>query len=213
LQEQFQDFCTQYSVPLCEEPSRQPGATASWQQEFGHVDEVLVRHGRLSDIIAVPRPWARKFTVRRSPVGRAIEAVLLGTGRPVLIEPPKCRAKRCERVAIGWNESAEVSRALATTLLWLVKMSAVTIIVYEKRKSGVKPLTDYLAWHGIKTKVEFLDGKGSSVGEAILNECSDIEAEFLVVSGFSHARARELLFGGVTRHLLTHSKIVTIMVH
>ncbi len=213
LQEQFQDFCEQYSVPLCEEPSKQTGATAGWQQEFGHVDEVLVRNGRLSDVIVVPRPRVKKSTVRRSPVGRAIEALLLGTGRPVLIEPPKCRAKRCERVAIGWNESAEVSRAIATILPWLVKMSAVTIIVSKKRKRGVKALVEYLAWHGIQATVEFLDGRGSSVGKAILNVCSDTGTEFLVVGGFSHSRARELLFGGVTQHLLTRSKIVTIMVH
>ena len=213
LQEQFQDFCTQYSVPLCEGPTGQAGATAGWQQEFGHVDEVLVRHGRLSDLIAVPRPRVKKSTIRRSPVGRAIEAVLLGSGRPVLIEPPKCRAKRCERVAIGWNGSAEASRALATTLPWLVKMKAVTIIISKKRQPDVKALVDYLAWHGIEATVEFLDGRGSSVGKAILNVCSDIGSEFLIVGGFSHARARELLFGGVTRYLFTHSKIVTIMVH
>jgi len=213
LQGQFQDFCEQYSIPLCEGPSKQAGATAGWQQEFGHVDEVLVRNGRLSDVIVVPRPRVKTSTVRRSPIGRAIETLLLDTGRPVLIEPPKCRAKRCDRVAIGWNESVEVSRALAAMLPWLVKMSAVTIIVSKKRKQGVKALVNYLAWHGIQATVEFLDGRGSSVGKAILNVCSDTGTELLIVGGFSHYRARELLFGGVTRHLLTCSKIVTIMVH
>jgi nucleotide-binding universal stress UspA family protein len=213
LQGQFQDFCEQYSIPLCEGPSKQAGATAGWQQEFGHVDEVLVRNGRLSDVIVVPRPRVKTSTVRRSPIGRAIETLLLDTGRPVLIEPPKCRANRCDRVAIGWNESVEVSRALAAMLPWLVKMSAVTIIVSKKRKQGVKALVNYLAWHGIQATVEFLDGRGSSVGKAILNVCSDTGTELLIVGGFSHYRARELLFGGVTRHLLTCSKIVTIMVH
>jgi len=131
----------------------------------------------------------------------------------VLIEPPKCRAKRCERVAIGWNESAEASRALAMTLPLLVEMSAVTIIVSKKRKPRVKALVNYLAWNGVEATVALLDGRGSSVGESMLNVCSDIGTEFLIVGGFSHARARELLFGGVTRHLLTHSNIVTIMVH
>jgi nucleotide-binding universal stress UspA family protein len=47
----------------------------------------------------------------------------------------------------------------------------------------------------------------------MLNVCAEEESGFLVVGGFSHARARELLFGGVTRHLLTHSNIPTLMVH
>jgi nucleotide-binding universal stress UspA family protein len=213
LREQFEDFCSQYQVPLSEQPAEQGGPTAAWHQEFGHVAEVLVRHGRVSDLIAVPRPRVKTSTVRRSPVGEAIEAVLLETGRPVLIEPPKCKAKRCERVAIGWNESAEASRALAMTLPWLVDMSAVTVIVSKDRQPRVKAVVDYLAWHGVAANVQTLDDRGSSVGEAILNVCSDVGAEFVIIGGFSHARARELLFGGVTHYLLAESRIPTIMVH
>jgi nucleotide-binding universal stress UspA family protein len=213
LREQFEDFCSQYQVPLSEQPPAQGGPTAAWHQEFGHVAEVLVRRGRVSDLIAVPRPRVKTDTVRRSPVGEAIEALLLETGRPVLIEPPKCKAKRYERVAIGWNESVEASRALAMTLPWLVEMSAVTVIVSKNRQPRVKAVLDYLAWHGVAANVQVLDDRGRSVGEAILNVCSDVGAEFLVVGGFSHARARELLFGGVTHYLLAESRIVTIMVH
>jgi len=213
LQEQFEDFCSQYDLPISEQPSEEAGATAAWHQEFGHVAEILVRHGRVSDLIAVPRPRVKTGTVRRSPVGQAIEAVLLETGRPVLIEPPNCKAKRCERVAIGWNESSEASRALAMTLPWLVEMSAVTIIISEKRQPRVKAVLDYLAWHGVTANVQILDGRGRSVAEAMLSVCADVGAEFLIVGGFSHARARELLFGGVTHYLLAESSIVTIMVH
>jgi nucleotide-binding universal stress UspA family protein len=213
LREQFEDFCSQYQVSISEEPAAQDGPTAAWRQEFGHVAEILVSHGRVSDLIAVPRPRLKTDTVRRSPVGQAVEAVLLETGRPVLIEPPNCQAKRCERVAIGWNESAEASRALAMTLPWLVEMSAVTLIISKKREPRVKAVLDYLAWHGVRADVQILDDRGSSIGEAILNVCSDVGAEFLIVGGFSHARARELLFGGVTHYLLAESRIVTIMVH
>lgn len=213
LREQFEDFCSQYQVPISEQPPEQDGPTAAWREEFGHVDEVLVGRGLVNDLIVVPRPRLYTNTVRRSPMGQAIEAVLLGTGRPVLIEPPKCKAKKSERVAFGWNESAEASRALAMTLPWLVEMSAVTVIVSKDRKPRAKALLDYLAWHGVAANIQILDGRGSSVGEAMLNVCSDVGAEFLVVGGFSHARARELLFGGVTHYLLEESRLPTIMVH
>ncbi|MEJ2345958.1 MAG: universal stress protein [Gammaproteobacteria bacterium] len=61
--------------------------------------------------------------------------------------------------------------------------------------------------------VVLLDGKGDTVGEAMLNTCSEIGAELLVVGGFSQGRARQLFFGGVTGHLLSHSNILTVMVH
>ena len=213
LQQQFEAQCSERGIPIRERPTRQWGVTAVWHQEFGHIDEVLIRHGRVSDVIAVSRPKIRKGTVRRSPVGQVVEALLLSTGRPVLITPPKCAAVKYERVAIGWNDSVECSRALAMTMPWLVEMDEITVLVSETRASSVKALVEYLAWHDVKADIQLLDGKGKSVGEAMLNVCSEISAEFLIVGGFSHARARELLFGGVTHHLLEHSNIVTIMVH
>ena len=107
----------------------------------------------------------------------------------------------------------ECSRALAMTMPWLVGMDEITVLVSKKRKSSVKALVEYLAWYDVKANIVLLDDKGKSIGEAMLNVCSEIRADFLIVGGFSHARARELLFGGVTRHLLMHSNIVTIMAH
>lgn len=213
LQQQFEAYCLDRDIPISKRPTKQGGATAFWHQEFGNVDEVLIRYGRASDVIAVPRPKIKTGVVRRSPMGQAIEAILLRTGRPVVITPPKCTVGKCERVAIGWNGSVECSRALAMTMPWLVEMKQITILVTKKRKPSVKELVEYLSWYDVKTDVVLLDDKGKSVGEALLNVCSEISADFLVVGGFSHARARELFFGGVTRHLLMHSNIVTIMVH
>lgn len=213
LQQQFEELCQNRGVPISGKPVKQAGATAIWHQEFGNVDEVLIRHGRASDVIAVPRPKIKKGVVRRSPVGKAIESILLNTGRPVVITPPKCTMGQCERVALGWNGSVECSRALAMTMPWLVEMSQISILISKKRKSSVKELVEYLSWYGVKADLVLLDGKGKSVGEAMLNVCAEISADFLVVGGFSHARAHELLFGGVTRHLLMHANIVTIMVH
>jgi len=139
--------------------------------------------------------------------------MLCGTGRPVLIEPPMARTEQCERVAIGWNESTEASRSIAMTLPWLISLGAVTILSSKTREAGASALVEYLSWHGITSDVVYLDGKGGSVGQAMLNVCAEQEVGLLVVGGFSHARARELLFGGVTRVLLTQSNIPTLMVH
>lgn len=213
LREFFEGHCEDNDIPLSKQPGEQGGVTAEWHQESGHVDEVLARHGLVSDLIAVPRPKIKKGVMRRSPMGQAIETILLSTGRPVLIEPPNMNVKRCSRIAIGWNASVECSRALAMTMPWLVEMDEVNVLISKKRKSSVKSLVDYLGWYGVKANIVLLDGKGESIGEAMLNVCAEIKADFLIVGGFSHARARELLFGGVTRYLLKNSNIVTIMTH
>ncbi len=213
LQEFFEGHCLDNDIPISSRPVKQGGATAVWHQEFGSVDEVLIHHGRVSDVIAVPRPKIKTGVLRRSPMGRAIEGILLRTGRPVLIEPPKSNVKKCERIVLGWNDSVECSRALAMTMPWLVGLDEITVLVSKKRKPNVKTLVEYLSWYDVKANIVLLDGKGKSIGEAMLNVCNEDKADFLIVGGFSHARARELLFGGVTRHLLEHSNIVTIMAH
>jgi len=213
MQQQFEAHCSDHNIQISEQPIERQEVTAAWHQEFGHIDEVLTHHGRASDVIAVSRPRIRENTLQRSPMGQAIEAILLRTGRPVLISPPESAAKRYERVAIGWNDSVECSRALAMTMPWLVEMKEVTIIIARKREQSVKTLIEYLAWHGVNADTAILDRKGRPTGEALLRVCSEIGAEFLIVGGFSRSRARQLLFGGVTHHLLTKSDIVTIMVH
>lgn len=211
--EAFEAACNNAGIKLSNRYADANTASATWHQEFGHVEDVLVRHARLCDVVTVPKPEISGGPARRSPVGRAIEAMLCGTGRPVLMEPPNTEAKQCNRVAIGWNESTEASRAIAMTLPWLTTMGGVLIVSSRKREQGATALVEYFSWHGISSEIAYLDGKGESVGAAILNVCAEKNTEFLIVGGFSHSRARELLFGGVTRHLLAKTNIPTLMVH
>ena len=213
VREMFGNFCDRNDVEILEHPTPQSGVTAAWHQEFGRTSEVLVRHGRVADVIATAEPTVHESVVRRSPIGENLEAVLLGCGRPVLIVPPNWKARRVERAAFGWNESLEASRALAMAMPWLEQMSAVTIIISKKREANTRRLLSYLSLHGVSADIQFLDKRVDSVGESILNICAECDIELLVVGGFSHARARQLMFGGVTQHLLKHSNIITVMVH
>jgi nucleotide-binding universal stress UspA family protein len=213
LQEQFEARCLDRNIPLNQLPTGQSGPTAEWHQEVGDIDTTLIRHGRASDVIVVSKPRVREESLRRSPLGQAIEAILIRTGRPVLIAPPESIAKKYTRVAFGWNDSIECTRALAMTMPWLVQMDEVTILVAKKKESSVKVLIEYLAWHDVKANIALLDGKGNSDGEAILSVCSEIGAEGLIIGGFSRSRASQLLFGGVTQYLLVNTNIVTVMVH
>lgn len=206
----FESFCAGNDVAT---DASAGGVTAGWIEEFGEVSDCIVRHGRVADAITIARPELTTGDVRRTPAGRNLQAVLLGAGRPVVIVPPDWQAKRIEHAAIGWNESLEASRALAMTIPWLTQMETVSVIVSEKRQAGVPALLEYLGRHGVEAQVQILSPGRGPVGQAILESCRSVGAEFLVVGGFSHSRSRQLLFGGVTRHLLNHSEIVTVMVH
>lgn len=212
IRNQFVAFCKNHKIKIGDSLS-DAGVRAVWHEEVGDTVEILARHGKLCDVIATFRPRKSNARLRRSPAGANLEALMLRAGRPILMVPPKWTAHKVGQAAIAWNESLEVSRALAMTMPWLSQMDQVTIIMSRKRKNSAPDLREYLALHGVKTKVKYLPTKFKSVGAAILDCCSENNVEFLVVGGFSHTRARQLLFGGVTQYLLKNSNVITVMVH
>lgn len=211
VKEIFDDFCQRNNVEVTNQPGS--GPSADWATAVGYVNEVLTRRARLVDVVAMPRPRKRPSTVQQSPVGETLEVLIIEAGRPVLLVPPGWGARRCEHAAIAWNESLEASRALAMVMPWLPQMSSVSVLLSRKREAGVPLLLNYLAWHGVKAEIQWLDDRGKSAKQAIDNVCKEIGADFLVVGGFSRTRARQRLFGGVTSHLLSHANIITVMVH
>lgn len=213
---QFEGFCKEHGATISSDPSVE-GATAEWLEEAGEVADVLMKWGRLSDVIVVSRPHKEgKGELFRSRSGQNLEAIMRGTGRPMFVIPPAAEAgprRPAKSVAIGWNGSQESSRALSLAMPWLPMVDNVTILVSEKRKPSADEVLDYMSWHGVKAQVKVIDGKGKNVADSILNCCEEVNADILVVGGFSHSRAHEVFFGGVTNHLLAHSNIATLMVH
>ncbi len=209
----FEELCEHHNVSITDKPTVKTGVTAAWREAVGRASEVLVHQARLADMIIVARPRPSRSRIRLSPAGDTLQAVMLDSGRPIMLVPPKWKAKLIDHAAIGWNDSLEASRALAMMMSCLPLMKTVTVVTSKKRKASASMLGEYLAWHGIDAQIEWLQKKDISVEEAILKACSKVGAELLVVGGFSHTRAREMLFGGVTRYLLANSKIVTVMVH
>ena len=187
--------------------------TASLEVIEGRQVDVLIERARLADLTAISSPQLGENTIRQTPVGETLESIMLGSGRPVMIVPEDWQAKRCENAVIGWNDSVQSSRALATTIPWLKMMQNVTLVMSRVRAEKADVAQGYLATHGIDSNVVVLNRGTQTPGVALLERCKEIDADFLVVGGYSRARPRQLLFGGVTRHLMKHTDIVTVMVH
>ena len=210
VREQFEAFCAANKVNVTRKPSTAKGVSASLHILDGSPQAVLDRESRLVDVIAMSRPF--KHRIGGLGVGEIHESLMLNSGRPVLIVPPDWKAHRADRAAIGWNESVEASRALALTLPWLVQMKKVTVIVSKQREEGASDVVDYLKRHGCKADYVTISG-GGNIGKKMLAVCDDIDAEFLVVGGFSHTRTRQRFFGGVTSYLLANTDVITVMAH
>jgi nucleotide-binding universal stress UspA family protein len=210
LQQVVDHACVRNSVSMARRGEYPSKTSADWLVETGSQTEVVAQFGRLADLIIMPRP------TRVSPPPRTIDAALRETGRPVLIVPKGTVESIGDRVAIGWNGSKEAAQAVAAARPVLREAGAITVLTTEKRQkrrpSGDDLLT-YLACHGISASLNIMDTRNRAVPETLLTNAQELDADLLVLGGYSRHRLREVIMGGVTRHLLEKSNIPIFMVH
>lgn len=191
------------------------GPSASWLEEMGREADAVVLAGRLADLIVVGRTGNEVHG--SAPV---LTAALFETGRPVLVagkraegQNPTDRAGAPRWVVVAWNQSAEAARAVAGALPLLARAQRVTAVSVgdgDETARGLADLARYLAWHGINAETAVLSGHPSP-SEALA--AAGAGADLVVLGGYSHSRLRELILGGVTRHLLEKTSLPLLLAH
>lgn len=211
LKSAFVEICDRNQLPQRARGDRPGEPSAAWHEESGMRNDLIGRLGRLADIVIMPRPE------KISPPPQSFEAAVRESGRPVLMVPRNTvQSVLATRVAIGWNNSKEAAQAVAAARPCLRCADAVTVLVTEKRLSkrpSAAELVTYLKCHGIEASIEVLDLGEKSVGETLLAHSAQLKVDLLVVGGYSRSRLRDMVMGGVTRHLLSHADIPVMLVH
>ncbi len=212
LQVRFHDRIGPLGLELIETgmpPRDRP--SAGWCEEQGKQMDVIKRHGRLADLVAVAKPDRdRNLGVN------TLKAALFSTGRPVLVCPPADRAPQVlgARIALAWNGSAEAARAVALALPLI--QAADEIIVLDggtgDHGAGGDELLRYLEIRGVKARREAISG-GDNPGAAILAAAAAAGADLLVMGAYSHSREHESVFGGATQHVVDRTTMPVVMVH
>jgi nucleotide-binding universal stress UspA family protein len=179
-------------------------------------DDRVVAHARVADLVVIAQT-ASHDRARQA----VIEDVLLKSGRPMLIVPARPLVRRAwDKIVIGWNARAEAVRAISGAMPFLRAASQVVIATIDATPSASghsknpgRAIADYLALHGVRADVHNVDGLGRSEGRALLDEAIAIDADLLVLGAYGHSRAREFLFGGVTREMLAGASVPLLMAH
>ena len=186
--------------------------SASWEVIRGIASEIVAIRGGAYDMVIVGRPPPDRASVAEL----AAEAALFRTGRPVLIAPPEAPRSIGEAVVIGWNRSASAARAVTAALPFLSLARSVTIVSVTtgaKQGPSSSDIAKYLSWHDVQAEVVELDPDHRQVGEVLLEEAERVSADLVVMGAYSHSRLRELILGGVTRHVLKKAAIPVLMAH
>ncbi|MDQ1080779.1 universal stress protein [Pseudoroseomonas cervicalis] len=186
------------------------GPTLSFESIAGREEDIVAQQSRLYDMAVVPHPEADEDVSSSD----ALHAVLFDSGRPVLIAPRESPATIGSRVCCAWNGTAESAAAVAAALPWLHHAEAVRILYsddYQRRGPGAEGLQAYLRWHGIQAEAVPFKPMTREVGAGLLGAVRDFNADLLCMGAYSHSRLRQLILGGVTRHVLENADIPVLM--
>lgn len=205
----FDETCAKAKVVVSDKAGSGK-ATASFDDETDYEDQAIRRAGRVSDLLVLPRPQGVLATQQRL----TLEAALIDTGRPLLVVPPKAPAKIGSNVAIAWNGSAQAAHAVAMAMDFLAAAQSVTILTAKENgaEHRAADLQEQLAWHGIKAKIVSVAARNDA-GKALLAAATKAGANLLVMGAYGHSRVRELVLGGVTKHVLQATTLPTLLAH
>ncbi len=211
----FDRALAEYGIKLAEPRSTEPRsaervATASFTMATGREEELVAQQARLADVTVVARPEVEGETASAD----ALHAVLFDSGRPVLLAPPEPPAVIGRRICLAWNGTAEAASAVTAALPWLQEAEAVAILSaegYQRRGPSAQELAPYLALHGVIAQIRMFGPVDGVVGAGLLAAAAAFEADFLAMGAYSHSRLRQLILGGVTRHVLEHGRLPILM--
>jgi len=197
-------------ISLAAPISDQNVATAAFAAAVGREEDVVAQQARLADLTVITHPEAGGDAASAD----TLHAVLFDSGRPVLLAPGTPPATIGRRICVAWNGTAESASAVTAALPWMQRAEAIRILSsegYQRRGPPAEELAPYLALHGVAAELGTIRPIGGVVGAGILAAASEFGADLLSMGAYSHSRLRQLILGGVTRHVLEHADLPILM--
>jgi nucleotide-binding universal stress UspA family protein len=145
-----------------------------------------------------------------------LEAALFESGGPVLIAPPTPAKELGRNVLVAWNGSTEQARANAFAMPLLRGANDVTVLTVEGGMTP-GPTGDEAALHlvrnGVPATAVTVAPAGRTTGETILDHAKLRGCDLIVKGAYAQSRLRQMIFGGATRHILSHATLPVLMAH
>jgi nucleotide-binding universal stress UspA family protein len=123
-------------------------------------------------------------------------------------------------VMIAWKDSRESARAVADALPLLKdakKVFAVAITADEDENlrdlHADRLVAAFLRRHQVEATVRRIAVADINAGELLLSQAADFSADLVVMGAYSRPRISELVWGGVTRVMLSSMTVPVLMSH
>lgn len=206
----YERVAAKHGFPLVERAARGRRMRAFWHEVAGTPARVFAVVGPVADLTVVSRPAAEGASRARA----FLLGALLHSAKPVLLMPQAPRATVGKKIVIAWNQSADAAAAVTAALPLLTRAERV-VVVSAGRENRLGPsstqLARYLAHWDVSA--ERVRTKGKHVEREIERACRDLDGDLIVMGAYSRSRLRQLIFGGVTEHMLFKTNLPVLMLH
>jgi nucleotide-binding universal stress UspA family protein len=164
------------------------------------------------DLIVLGRPGREVENPRMPP----LEAALFESGKPVLIAPKTAPKSIGRHILVAWNGSTEQAHTNAFAMPLLQRAEQVTVLAIEGHMSdgpNGEQAAQHLRRNGVNATVLTMKEGPRSAGELILDQAARLGCDLVVKSAYTQSRLRQMIFGGMTRHILANAALPVFMAH
>ena len=184
---------------------------AEWIVEGGEPGPTLARIGRFHDLTVVGQ-FVRSIARERGALEP--EELIRRAARPLIVVPRDYEREAAPHdkrdvAVVAWDGSRGSARALSDALQILEPRPRLDIVTVEtgRPRDLYAPMPErdiavHLSRHGVEARVVNIEAPIDRVGHAILDHCSVVHPEMLIIGAYGRAKFGALRFGGVTAHIL-----------
>lgn len=148
-------------------------------------------------------------------------ALVLKTGRPVLVVPPEATRLEVASVLVAWKDTREARRAVSDALPFLQNAEKVQLVeicdssdAAPAATKHLEDVADHLSRHGVKATLSVhVEEKDATAPHQLLDLAALQPADLIVAGGYGHSRLQEWVFGGFTRALLAQAARAVLFSH
>lgn len=204
LRARFEEMCAEHGVAFAGgDIGTGSGPTAEWGYQRRDLMDVLDEQVPAFDMVV-----AASASV--SGIEREIaDHVLRHCERPVLLSASKAGRDIDDKVAVAWQASPECWHAISAAMPLMQHAQSVTVLSVcngkdrDEVSASQEEIVEYLERHGAKATGRVAERNVRKVPDAIMTEANEAGAGLIVMGAYSHSPWREMIFGGVTRTVLS----------
>lgn len=199
----------------------QPGASAAWAQVLeSPVMGVFARQALHADLLVLGQHNPGGDAGENVPAD-FVEGVLALSGKPALVLPYiGARKTLGDIVAIAWKPTRESARAVAGAMPLLQGGKQVHVISWGEDGSddpsveGARlDLNRWLKSRGVTPVWHRQNKEPQDMGDLLLSQAFDLNADLLVMGCYGHSRTREWVLGGTSYTVLKSMTLPVLMAH